>query len=281
MNKTRLLLVDDEEEFLTSSSQALGRRGFDVNVALNGVTALEMVEKSEYDVVVLDVKMPDIDGVEVFRQIRKKLPDLPVILLTGHGSIDDAFQTSKDGIADYLAKPIDIEELAVCIRGIVEKAESNREKNGIAAEQIGFEEIVRVMLIDDEVEFLESMKKVLQRRKMEVITSESGREALALLKESLVDVVVLDVKMPDMDGLEVLRHIKQDFPSVEVILLTGHPSVETAMEGIKTGASEYIKKLPEVDELAATIHKLHRDRKDAILEQQKKLIEEIRRRYPE
>lgn len=95
VRKIKLLLVDDEEEFLTASSQALGRRGFDVEIAPNGVTALEMVEKSEFDVLVLDVKMPDIDGIEVFKQIRETLPDLPVVLLTGHSSIDDAFQTSK------------------------------------------------------------------------------------------------------------------------------------------------------------------------------------------
>jgi len=93
--------------------------------------------------------------------------------------------------------------------------------------------------------------------------------------------VVLDVKMPGMDGLEVLRRIKRDFPSVEVILLSGHPSVEAAVQGVKLGASEYMKKPPKIEDLAATIRWLYRSRQKAILEQQKKLIEEIRRRYPE
>jgi len=119
------------------------------------------------------------------------------------------------------------------------------------------------------------------RIKMDVITADSGEKALTLLKEGLVDVAVLDIKMPGMDGLEVLRQIKQNFPSVEVILLTGHPSVETATEGIKLGANEYMKKPPDVDELAATIRKLYQNRKETIIAQQKKLIEEIRRRYPD
>jgi len=281
VKKIRLLLVDDEEEFLTASSQALGRRGFDVEIAPNGVTALEIVGKSKFDVVVLDVKMPDIDGIEVFKQIRETLPDLPVILLTGHSSIDDAFQTSKNGVADYLPKPIDMDQLAARLHEAVGKARRRVETDGEGLRPIDPAELIRVMLVDDEVDFLGSLKKVFQRRNMEVTTAESGEEALVLLKESLVDVVVLDVKMPGMDGLEVLRRIKRDFPSVEVILLTGHPSVEAAVQGVKLGASEYVKKPPEVEELVATIRRLYQNRQKAIDEQQKKLIEEIRRRYPE
>lgn len=279
--KIKLLLVDDEEEFLTSSSQALSRRGFEVDIAPNGVTALDMVENNQYDAIVLDVKMPDINGIEVYNQIRKISPDLPVMLLTGHGSIDDAFQTSKDGIADYLTKPIDIDKLADYIHQVVENAKNQLKQDSRAANSTGFEEVIRVLLIDDEIEFLDSMKKVFQRRHLEVVTAESGGEALELLKENLVDVAVVDVKMPGMDGLEVLRRIKKDFPSVEVILLSGHPSIEAAIEGIKLGANEYIKKPPEVDELMAVIRKLYQNKQENIIEQRRKLIDEIHRRYPD
>jgi len=279
--KIKLLMVDDEEEFLVSSSRALSRRGFDVDVALNGVTALELIDKQKFDIVVLDVKMPDIDGIEVYRQIHEKLPDMPVVLLTGHSSIDDAFQASKDGIADYLTKPIDIDRLAEVINQAINNAEYRIKEKNKLSKSAEIAETIRIMLIDDEKDFLESMKKVLQRRKMEVVTAENGPDALSLLKENLVDVAVVDIKMQGMDGLEVLKHIKHSFPSIEVILLTGHPSVETAMEGIKLGASEYLKKPPDIDELAATVRKLYQNRQETILQQQKNLIEEIRRRYPE
>ena len=277
----RLLLVDDEEEFLTASSQALGRRGFVVEVAPNGVTALEKVAEGEYDVVVLDVKMPDIDGIEVFRQIRETMPHLPVVLLTGHGSVDDAFHTSRNGVSDYLSKPINMDELTTRLHEVTDEARRQAKPDSQGWGPIDPAELIRVMLVDDEAEFLESLKKVFERRHMEVSTAESGEKALALLKESLVDVVVLDVKMPGMDGLEVLRRIRGDFPSVEVILLSGHPSVEAAVQGIKLGASEYLKKPPKIEELAATIRWLYRSRQKAVLERQKKLIEEIRRRYPD
>ena len=279
--KIRLLLVDDEEEFLTASSRALSNRGFDVDVAPNGVTACDKVEKNNYDVVVLDVKMPDIDGTEVFRNIHEALPKLPVVILTGHGSIEDAFQTSKDGIADYLSKPIEMDELAEKLKDLVRQAKRRGEEEASESGKTEPVETVRVMLVDDETEFLESMRSVLRRRNMEVATADNGEEALALLKECLVDIMVLDVKMPGMDGLDVLKNVKTDFPSVEVILLSGHPSVEAALAGIKLGASEYMKKPPELDDLVATIRRLYQNRRDAILEQQKKLIEEIRERYPD
>ncbi|MEW5925664.1 MAG: response regulator, partial [Candidatus Zixiibacteriota bacterium] len=79
----------------------------------------------------------------------------------------------------------------------------------------------------------------------------------------------------------VLRHIKRDFPSVEVILLSGHPSVEAALEGVRLGASEYLKKPPDIEDLTETIRKLYLEKKKAYFEQQQKLIDEIRRRFPE
>jgi DNA-binding NtrC family response regulator len=274
-------MVDDEEEFLMSSAQALNRRGFEVDVALNGVTALEMIESNDYDVVILDVKMPDIDGIEVFRKIRLTQPYLPVILLTGHSSLEDAFQTSKDGIADYLSKPIEIDELTRVVREAVVQAKWRKKPDEIGSSAEKQSELVRVMLIDDEVEFLESMQRVLKRRNLEVSVADSGKKGLALLRETLVDVVVLDLKMPGMDGLEVLRRIKSEFPSVEVIILTGHPSVETALEVINLGANEYLKKPPEIGELVTTIHKLYQARQEAVLNRQKRLIDEIRKRYPD
>lgn len=279
--KTRLLMVDDEEEFLTSSARAMSRRGFEVDVAPNGVTAIDRLDSNEYDVVVLDVKMPDIDGIEVFRHIRRTQPNLPVILLTGHSSIEDAFRTSKEGVTDYLPKPIDMDELASVVRDAVLHASMYQERDDRQAPAEKQPELVRVMLIDDERDFLMSMQRVLNRRNLEVTVANSGEEGLALLRDTLVDVVVLDLKMPGMDGIEVLRHIKSDFPSVEVIILTGHPSVETALEVINSGANEYMKKPPAVDELVSTIRKLFKLRQEAIMRRQRQLIEEIRRRYPD
>jgi DNA-binding NtrC family response regulator len=106
-----------------------------------------------------------------------------------------------------------------------------------------------VLLVDDEPEFLETLVKRLKKRKLEVYSATGGKEALNTLKETPVDVVVLDVKMPDMDGIETLREIKQLRPSVEVIMLTGHANVEVAIQGMELGAFDYLMKPMDIDEL--------------------------------
>ena len=275
----RLLLVDDEEEFLVATSQALGRRGFVVTVAPNGVTALDLVKKKTFDVIVLDVKMPDISGPDVFDQIRNSLPEIPVILLTGHPSVADAFTTSKRGIAAYISKPVDMDELANRARKVIAETKgkaADGEANNNAGEGIG---PLTVMIVDDETDLLESLQRVFIRRKINTLIADSGPKALEMLKEELVDVMVLDVKMPGMDGLEVLRRVKEKHPYLQVIMLSGHPSVEAALEGVKLGASEYLKKPADIDELIATITRLYKQRQEMLEEQQKRLIDEIKRRY--
>ena len=95
-----------------------------------------------------------------------------------------------------------------------------------------------VLLVDDEVPFVETMTKRLSKRQLTVIAAYSGREALEKLEKNAVDVVILDVKMPGMDGIETLREIKKIYPLVEVIMLTGHATIETAVEGMRLGAFE-------------------------------------------
>ena len=106
-----------------------------------------------------------------------------------------------------------------------------------------------MLLVDDEVEFLETLVKRMKKRGVHVSGAKSGEEALAFLSKNPVDVVVLDVKMPGMDGIETLRSIKKRHPLVEVIMLTGHASVEVAIQGMELGAFDYLMKPIDIDEL--------------------------------
>lgn len=111
-----------------------------------------------------------------------------------------------------------------------------------------------VMLVDDEVPFVETMTKRLSKRDLKIITAFSGEEALELLDVNRnTDVVILDVKMPGMNGIEALERIRKLFPLVEVIMLTGHATVESAIEGMKLGAFDYLMKPCEVEQLMAKV----------------------------
>jgi DNA-binding NtrC family response regulator len=106
-----------------------------------------------------------------------------------------------------------------------------------------------VLLVDDEVEFLETVVKRLNMRKVNAFGARSGPEALEFLDRNTVDVLVLDVKMPEMSGLEVLKIVKDRHPLVEVVMLTGHASVEVAIAGMEAGAFDYLMKPVNIDDL--------------------------------
>jgi len=107
-----------------------------------------------------------------------------------------------------------------------------------------------VLVVDDEVDFLETLVIRLNKRKINTTGARTGEEALELIKEKPFDVVILDIKMPGgMDGIEVLKEIKKIQPITEVLLLTGHASVETSIEGMKLGAFDYLLKPLKLEEI--------------------------------
>lgn len=122
---------------------------------------------------------------------------------------------------------------------------------------------VNLLIVDDEERFLATYKKLLERRGITTVTCTNGLDAVKLLNHIPVDVVILDVKMPGIDGIEALRKIKQDHPDVEVILLTGHVSVESEVEGLKLGAFGYLMKPISIDEMCTKV-------KDAFFKKQAK-----------
>jgi DNA-binding NtrC family response regulator len=111
MSKFKVLLVDDEREYVTTLGERMQMRGLDPEIAFSGEQALRMLEHSLPDVMVLDLKMPGIDGLEVLRRVKKRYPQIQVIILTGHGSDRDEAAARRLGAFDHLQKPVDINDL--------------------------------------------------------------------------------------------------------------------------------------------------------------------------
>ncbi|MFP5237621.1 MAG: response regulator [Acidobacteriota bacterium] len=121
-------------------------------------------------------------------------------------------------------------------------------------------ESINVLIVDDEAEFLETVVKRLRKRDLLASGVTSGEAALEQLKTNSVDVVVLDVKMPGMSGLDTLKEIRKRHSSIEVIMLTGHASTEAAIEGMAMGAFDYLMKPTQIDELVYKIQDAYRTR---------------------
>ena len=128
MRKFTVLIVDDEEEFRDLTGKRLKKRGLDVYLAESGQEALDTLKKNPVDVVLLDVKMPGMDGIETLRRIRTAHPQVEVVLLTGHASIDSGIEGMKFGAFDYMMKPVELEQL-------LEKLADANEKKRLADEK--------------------------------------------------------------------------------------------------------------------------------------------------
>ncbi|MCJ8500151.1 response regulator [Desulfatitalea alkaliphila] len=119
-----------------------------------------------------------------------------------------------------------------------------------------------IMLVDDEEDFVEMLSLRLKEIDENVIPVYSGEACLEKLKEQDVDVVILDVKMPGMDGIETLQEIKKQFPLLEVIMLTGHGTIEAAVQGMKLGAFDFLFKPADFDDLTAKLNQARQRKQD-------------------
>jgi len=117
----RILLVDDEQGFVDVLAKRLSRRKFDTSVAYNGSEAVQLLRRKDFDIAVLDLKMEGMDGLEVLKIFKVMAPELPVIILTGHGCFSSAEEGIKIGAADYISKPYDFEQLVEKVRSIVRR----------------------------------------------------------------------------------------------------------------------------------------------------------------
>jgi len=141
--------------------------------------------------------------------------------------------------------------------------------------------VAKVLIVDDEKGFVEALARRLARREVEIVTAYGGEEALARLgADDAIEVVILDVKMPGMDGIETLAEIRRRFPLVEVIMLTGHATVESGIEGMKKGAFDYLMKPCDIEVLLAKVNEaaaVKRRREERIVEAR---VREITARRP-
>ncbi len=112
----RVLLVDDEEQFLETMAERMRARGMEVTTATSAAEALKKVEEEHYDAIILDLQMPEIDGIETLGILKKKNPDIQVILLTGHATVEKGIEAMKLGATDFLEKPASMEVLTEKIK---------------------------------------------------------------------------------------------------------------------------------------------------------------------
>jgi|SRR3989338_7563972 len=226
----KLLIVDDESGLCEYLRDFFGPKGYQVSIATSAQEALAFVERETPELVLLDINMPDINGLEVLRYIKKTSAQSKVIMVTVSDDADTREKAKRLGADDFVKKPFTTDYLEDIV--ILKVAQLTKEK-----------EPAHILIVDDEEGIRDTLKKFFSERfECELFEAGDGKHALDLLRAKKFDLVLLDIKMPGLSGMEVIRQLKKldDKPCIWVI--TRFDSQEVAHKVIEQGADDYIPK---------------------------------------
>ena len=244
----KILVVDDNEEFCRNVNDILGLRDYEVVTAYDGLKALELVKQNSFDLVLMDVRMPLMNGVETFKKIKEVAPDIPVIMVTAYtveGLIKEAL---REGAFGVLKKPLDFNQ----VFELVERATPDGEL---------------ILVVDDDESLCANMNDVLSAKGYRVCVAYDGNMAIEKARENNFDIMLIDLKLPTLNGLETYLAIRDFRPDVVSIIITGYPEemgklVEQALQG---SAYTCLEKPVNMDELVSLLKRIQRQKAKGIL----------------
>jgi two-component system, NtrC family, response regulator HydG len=203
MSRT-VLVVDDDRQMVKTFAAVLRRRGWESLTAFDGEQAVQVARDHHVDVVLMDVRMPGMNGVEALRAIRQSKPLTPVILMTAYAANELLEQAERDGALSIMPKPVPLPRLLTLLEDVIHTERS-------------------VLIVDDDPQFLSTLTEVLSTSGRAVLKAGTLEQALELLDAQTPDIVVLDLKLDDSSPEETIRAIKNARPAVVLILYSGHP----------------------------------------------------------
>jgi DNA-binding NtrC family response regulator len=204
----RILVVDDDQRLLDLLNDTLVTIGYVSSSVVSAKAALDTLSKRSFDLVITDISMPDMDGIELLNKIREKYPKLPVVFITGAPKPDLIGKPHPEGL---LAKPFRISNL----EELIDKTLSGKEEKLDTFSR-------RVLVIDDDDNYREMLTEALKVGEYTAIPAASAQEAMEILESCAVDAVITDIKMPDMNGVNLAKAIKEKHPDLPVILITAY-----------------------------------------------------------
>ncbi len=202
MKDKRVLIIDDDAGIRSSLSRVIRASGYTVEVACDGLSAVEIAHRFYPDLLLIDIRMPGIDGVETFKQIRRDHPSIAAIFMTAFSASELAAEAESFGAISVLSKPLDLRSLIDLTKQAVANAPA--------------------LIVDDEPSLLSSLTRVLHREGIDFETATSFEDAKRLLRQRPSRVVVADVFLADGSGPELLLHWCGDKENEPFILITGH-----------------------------------------------------------
>lgn len=234
-----ILIVDDEPNLRKTLSAILVREGYDVKAVSHGEEAVEICSREKFDVVLMDVRMPRLDGIDAFRQIRRHQEAVRVILMSGYGEDDLKQAALEDGAIAFVDKPLNVEHVIRLIADATETA---------------------ILVVEDDEVTARTLTESLEQQNFHVTTVGSSHDALELIEQIKFDIILIDVALPTMNGLDLYLAIKKITPSSVAIMVTGleEEFVEVAQAAIRQTAYTMVHKPIDLPNLFKLLSRIQR-----------------------
>ncbi len=246
--KGKVLVIDDEEVIVNLFERFLPRQGYEFYSASNGADGLKAIKEIKPDIVFLDIKMPGMDGIEVLREIRKglgKSAKTEIIIITAHGDVEIATVALREDVVDYIKKPVDLDAVELALGRAKERIDEYKETNNFPA----------LLLADDDISARQYLSTTLGKEGWQVFEAGDGEQVLKIFQERKVDIALLDIKMPKIDGLTVMRKMREITDDFEAIIFTGYGNEAAIVEAMRVGAINFLRKPIDLDELILVLAK--------------------------
>jgi len=243
----KILVVDDDQYLLDLLIETLKSIGYDAVGATCASEAQALLRIEDFRLVITDIRMPGMDGIEFSRQVKREHPNLPVIFITGVLGSSVLHLTEAEG---YLSKPFRIGQMEELISSVITRSSGQHELEGDE----------RILVVDDDDTFRIMLMETLKFSGYAVVGAADGLEAISVLKQGGIGTVIADIKMPGMDGISLTRDIKKNWPSIPVIMITGYLTAEDQQQEPADLADGFLMKPFRIESITELLENLKKQR---------------------
>jgi two-component system, sensor histidine kinase and response regulator len=250
--KQSILIVDGQQKSREEMAATLRTAGFTVLEASSKTEALLQVKQSGVAVIITHLVLPDMDGIELIREVHRSLPDVEAIAISQYGSEATKDKLSRIGAFGYLEKPVHAGMLLDMVRAAAKSRRISRIGFGEAEPRLGFNH-ERILIVDDDQAIQEGLSEYLLLKGYRVTLANNGLQAYEKILANDYDCIILDVNMPEMDGAQTVAAIRRTDPYTFILLMSGDPGSDLVKKAIALGASTFMPKPLNFEKLMACI----------------------------
>jgi len=240
--KTNILVVDDLRSIRLTLGGILEDEGHNVVTVENGYQAIEAVRKTHFGAIFMDIKMPGINGVQTFREVKKIDPEAAVIMMTAYSVEDLVKEALAEGAYTIIYKPFDIDGIVAIIYELLH-------------------EKILILVVDEQFTDREALKKILEDKGYRVATASDGAEAIEMVKSRHYDIIFLDVRLPNMNGVETFERVKKIDPQATVIMMTDCAEEDLVKRAVSAGAYTCLYKPFDIEKVITLVETVAKEKK--------------------